>query len=420
MSKISKKTLIYQMYPAAWPGGFPNMTKHLERVKELHADYVYLSPFYKSPWVDGGYDIQDYCSVDERFGTMEDFDNFVSRANELGMKVIIDLVLNHTSKEHEWFLKSSNPNDPEYEKYKDYYIWTDKDLRWTNFCGAPSASTHYYQRDQYAMHLFHESQRDLNWANPEVEKEFEKIFFFWLIKHGVGGFRIDMAQYLYRELKPAILPGIFGIPRGFFHYFQKAKTLEIYHRLFDGREIFTFAEAGFPTKRMLRKLAGKNGPLTAAQNTGITEVCAFFGHQSLPFLKRLIRSWGKEAGYVAHLECHDTPRPRSRFLVFNFDLIDLVFSSNPQIVQIYQGEELGLYNPDLGDDISKYQDIMSIEEYKRRIAKGEDRKKVMADIRNKSRDNARQPIDVELYEVQKRDPESYLNYMTHAIEKWKS
>ena len=144
------RRLIYQLYPSTWAGGFPEMTRFLPKLWELGVDYVWVSPFYPSPWKDGGYDISDYCAVNPRFGAMEDFDVFVREARRFEIKVLIDLVLNHTSTEHPWF-KVSEDGDP---KYRDYYRWTKKDLGWKNFFNGGSAFEFSEKRGEFYFHLF--------------------------------------------------------------------------------------------------------------------------------------------------------------------------------------------------------------------------------------------------------------------------
>lgn len=414
----NQKTLIYQMYPNSW-GNFKNMREHLERVRVLEPDYVWLSPFYKSPWMDGGYDISDYMSVEPRFGTMEDFDDFVKRANDLGIKVIIDLVLNHTSTNHEWFKKS----DIGKSKYKDYYVWTDRDLGWGNQFNGGSAFEWSWSRKQYYLHLFHKTQADLNWDNPDVVLEFQKIIDFWVEEHDVSGFRLDVAQYLAKNLKRTFLPR--SIAAGYLNFFQKPKTLEILHQLFDGRDLFTVAEAGAPFKPILRKLAGENGPLSATFNVLVTESLdkrlAFL--ETAPSLKRLerkLKSWAKEPYFVAALESHDTPRFPSRSRLPAEYGLSLLFKSNPSTVCLYQGQELGLKNPPLGLDISSYDDIQTIMRCRKMVNSGMSSDDALRRLRPISRDNARQPIDIDCYEIQLSNPHSALNTTIDLIDEWRS
>lgn len=187
------KVLIYEMYPAAWPGGLTEMTEFLSKLAKLgEIDYIWLTPCYPSGGVDGGYDITDYRAIDPQYGMMADFDRFVDTANDLGMEVVMDLVLNHTSDQHPWFEKSLQGE----ALYDDYYLWSDKDLGWGTMFDGSSAFEWSEERQQYYCHIYNKSQPDLNWDNPQVLKEFQEIVDFWTLEHGVAGFRIDSVQLI--------------------------------------------------------------------------------------------------------------------------------------------------------------------------------------------------------------------------------
>ena len=407
-----RKTLIYQMYPSSW-GTFRQMARHLPRLARLSVDYIWLSPCFQSPWVDGGYDVSDYMQVNPRFGTLEDFDFFVAEARRHHIGVLMDLVLNHTSTEHLWFQRS-RACDPQ---YRDYYIWRDHDLGWKNNFNGGSAFLWDEKREQYYLHLFHDTQADLNWANPSVLTEFEKIIDFWTLDHGVAGFRLDVAQYLSKNLTRSLIPGCFGIACGFLKYWQKPETIEILHRLFDGRNLFVFSESGFVTKRQFRAMAGRSGPLTAALN-----VLTYHGPAGTNFrlFRKSTERWSEESGFIACAESHDVPRSTSRYRRLGEKIMEELFRPSASIVCLYQGQELGLENPVLPDDISGYQDIQTIMRYDRLVGRGVSPERAIRKLRPGSRDNARQPISMEGYRAQESDPDSCLSRTISLIRKWRS
>lgn len=423
------KVLIYEMYPRAWSGGLPAMTAHLPRVAALQADYVWLTPCFPSGGTDGGYDITDYTAIDPALGTMEDFDTFVRTANELGIKVVLDLVLNHTSDQHEWFQKSVAGEEP----YADYYLWSDQDLGWGTMFDGSSAFEWNEQRAQYYCHIYHKSQPDLNWDNPQVRQEFKRIIDFWTDEHGVDGFRIDSVQLIGKDFSKTLLSrGQFGTVAGLLKYYQIAKTPALLAELFDGRDLFTFGEMTAPVQMMFNQMVAPKGPLSAGLNlapsnsydklVGFVDIGAGIGPMK-PSLKRLERElakWGRHPGYIAMLESHDVPRFTSRTGLNGKEALSLLFESNAHMIALYQGQELGLTNPDLGSDITSYQDIQTIMRYEKAVAAGEDPQEVLAKLKPESRDNARVPLDLSEYAQQEKDDNSCLHCAQQLIENWKT
>lgn len=415
------KVLIYEMYPSSWPGGFAAMTEHLDRVAALQVDYVWLAPCYPSGGTDGGYDVTDYVAIDSAYGTLEDFDRFVQRADELGIKVVIDLVLNHTSDQHEWFQKSLRGEEP----YSDYYLWSDDDLGWGTMFDGTSAFEWSEERQQYYCHIYHKTQPDLNWDNPDVVKEFENIIDFWTLEHGVAGFRVDSVQLIGKKFTKTWLPrDTVGTVAGLLKYYQKSKTLDILQTLFNERELFTFGEMTAPNKWMFSEMVAPDGPLTAGLNLAASNAYDKFagfvdvGH-SLSRLEGTMKRWAKHPSFIAMLESHDVPRFTSRAGVTGEEALGLLFGTDARIICLYQGQELGLENPDLGDDISTYKDIQTIMRYEKAVAEGQDAEAVMAELKTESRDNARAPIDLEEYARQEADGGSCLRYAKILIKTWK-
>ena len=201
-----KESIVYQIYPRSFKdsngdgiGDLNGITEKMGYLKELGINVLWLSPVYKSPNDDNGYDISDYQAIMDEFGTMEDFDRMLAAAHENGIKLVMDLVVNHTSDEHKWFIESRKSKD---NPYRDYYIWRDgrgKDKKnppndW-KACFGGSAWEYDEATGQFYLHLFSKKQPDLNWENPKVRKEVEEICNFWFEK-GVDGFRCDVITYI--------------------------------------------------------------------------------------------------------------------------------------------------------------------------------------------------------------------------------
>ena len=159
---VAGRKLIYQIYPTAI-GDLRDIKDALPLIAKLKPDYIWLNPIFVSPWVDGGYDVADYCKIDPRFGTMADFKRLVAEAKKYNIGILLDLVLNHTSNQHPWFQKSIMHDS----WYKDYYVWLDKPLNWNSFFGGP-AFDYEARRGEYYLHLYDQSQPDLNFKNPRV------------------------------------------------------------------------------------------------------------------------------------------------------------------------------------------------------------------------------------------------------------
>ena len=416
---MAKQNLIYQIYPNA-VGDLRAITEKIPLIAEkLHPDYIWLSPIFQSPWRDGGYDVSDYYKIDPRFGSMADFRRLIKVAKRHKIGILLDLVINHTSNEHEWFKKSELHD----EKYKDYYIWLDKPLNWKSFFGGP-AFDYSKLRGKYYLHLYDRSQPDLNYNNPQVAKEFEKIIDFWH-KEGIAGFRVDSVNTLAESsLRRGWIPGL----PGFFNYYQTKHTVEILEGLFANKGLFTIAEpvgGEFLSKRKFRQLTNK--AFSAAFNIGTLDIADYFfsiKDKVRPvnyrrWLKKLA-AWSVEPNFSLALESHDTPRAPSRFNANPRVLAMLQFllpSHNPCI---YQGQELGTLNADLSTNIDDYPGVQSRQIYRRLRREGKSDRQAMTIVRKTSRDNARQPIDWCEYRLQSAQPDSVLNFYENLIRLWRS
>ncbi|MBR3177097.1 hypothetical protein IKF25_03985 [Candidatus Saccharibacteria bacterium] len=416
---MAKHKLIYQIYPSA-VGDLRDIADKIPLIAaKIKPDYIWLSPIFQSPWVDGGYDVSDYCKIDSRFGSMRDFRHLITVAKKHDIGILLDLVINHTSIEHPWFRKSEL-HDP---WYKDYYVWLDEPLNWKSFFGGP-AFDYSALRGKYYLHLYDRSQPDLNFNNPRVIKEFRDIIAFWK-NEGVAGFRVDSANILAESsFKKGRIPGL----PGFFRYYQNDKTIAVLEKLLANKGLFTIAEpvgGEFFSKRKFHELTEK--AFDASFNVGTLDVAdSFFSTKDKIYpvnyrrwFKKLAK-WAPEPAYSMALESHDAPRAPSRFDVDPRVLAMLQFllpSYNPCI---YQGQELGTLNADLSMNINDYHGVQSRQVYRRLRRDGKTKNQAMAVVRKISRDNARTPVDWGEYILQDKRPDSVLNFYESIINLWRN
>ena len=416
---MSKHKLIYQVYPTAM-GTLRDITEKIPLIAKLHPDYIWLSPIFLSPWVDGGYDVADYCKIDPRFGNLNDFRRLVTTAKAYHIDILLDLVVNHTSSEHIWFKKSEH-HDP---WYKDYYVWRDKPLNWDSFFGGP-AFDYDPIRGKYYLHLYARSQPDLNFNNPRVVNEFQKIIKFWTEEYGVAGFRVDSANILTENnLRPGFLPRI----AGFFNYYQTKNTVRILEKLFGHKAIYTIAEpigGVIFTKSRFHELT--NCAFDASFNIGTLDIAdTFFSTKDNLMALRYRRwfkklaKWSVEPKFSLALESHDTPRAPSRFHASPKVLAMLQFMLPSYNPCIYQGQEIGTHNAKLSENIDDYPGVQSRMTYIKLRKEGKTKRQAMRIVRIRSRDNARQPIDWVEYLTQDQQVDSVLNFYRQLIELWRA
>ena len=416
---MPKRKLIYQIYPSA-VGSLEDIRALIPQIAaQIGPDYIWLSPIFQSPWVDGGYDISDYRKIDPRFGNLNDFRKLIATAKRYHIEILLDLVLNHSSSAHPWFKKSAN-HDP---RYKDYYVWTDKPLNWQSFFSGPAFS--YNQvRGKYYLHLYDTSQPDFNYNNPQILREFKEIIDYWT-KKGVAGFRVDSANILAESsLKPGLLPRI----TGFTHYYQTANTVTILEKLLARPDVFAIAEpigGDFLSKRRFRALTNK--AFDASFNIGTLDVADTFlsikGHPLKVNYRRWLRKladWSNEPTFSLALESHDTPRAPSRFHTDPRVLAMLQFLLPTNYPCIYQGQELGTKNPKLSNNINDYPGVESRMVYRQLRREGKTKAQAMRIVKQRSRDNARQPVDWGAYITQSKQPNSPLSTYHRLIQLWRT
>ncbi|TDT51050.1 alpha,alpha-phosphotrehalase [Fonticella tunisiensis] len=414
--KDFKKSVVYQIYPKSFNdsngdgfGDLKGVTNKLDYLKKLGVDYIWLTPFYISPQRDNGYDVADYCSIDPRFGTMEDFEEMVSEANKRGIDIMLDMVFNHTSTEHEWF-KNALKGD---KKYKDYYIFMGpKDGReptnWISKFGG-SAWEYVEEFDEYYLHLFDVTQADLNWKNPEVRRKVFDVINFW-IKKGVKGFRFDVINLISKPEK--FEDDYEGDGRRFYtdgphiHEYLKELNRETFGRF---KDIITVGEMSSTTIDNCIKYSNPDEKeLSMVFNFHHLKVDYKGGDKwtlmefDFRRLKEIFNSWQvgmqKGGGWSALFwNNHDQPRSISRFgddIKYHRESGKMLATTIHMMrgtPYIYQGEEIGMTNPYF-DKIELHRDVESINYYNILKEQGKDEDEIIRILQAKSRDNSRTPM----------------------------
>ena len=417
-----KKSVVYQIYPRSFCdsngdgiGDLNGITGKLDYLKELGADVIWLSPVYESPNDDNGYDISNYQAVMKDFGTMADFDRMLEEIHARGMKLVMDLVVNHTSDEHPWFQESRKGKD---NPYRDYYIWKEpkegkEPNNWGSCFGGP-AWEYEESSGEYYLHLFSVKQPDLNWENPQVRREVYRMMNWWLDK-GVDGFRMDVISLISKE--PDFPDGPAGIT-GYaaFNYCANGPRVHEYlqemrREVLDGRDTITVGECSGVTLEEALKYASCDGKELS--------MVFQFEHVDLDFdekgnkwtdrkcrlteLKEVLSRWqtglyGKAWNSLFWCN-HDQPRVVSRFgndspeyREVSAKMLAVCLHMMQGTPYIYQGEELGMTNvPFKG--IADFRDLDSINAYWELTGKGIFKEEEMLRfLRYKSRDNARTPM----------------------------
>ena len=417
-----QKRPVYQIYPKSFcdttgsgTGDLKGVTQKLDYLKTLGVGAVWLTPVYPSPMVDNGYDIADYTGIDPSYGTMADMEHLIAEAKKRDIRIVMDLVFNHSSDQNPWFLASKKSRTGE---YADWYVWHDAKpdgsapTNWRSIFGG-SAWTWCEERQQYYLHTFAPQQPDLNWANPAVRQALADAANFWL-KKGVGGFRVDAIVYI---KKPDFVDGTPDAADGMVSiHTMEADTpgiLDYLHELkdkaFSGHDIFTVAEANGVKPEELKDWVGENG---------VFDMLFEFSHMDLPFkdgkeiwchaqkwklteltaaLTASQRATATNGWYPIFFENHDQPRSLSHFFPKGADRflaakglasILLTLRGTPFI---YQGEEIGMMNV-VWESIDDYNDISSHGQYELALADGNTPEEAMVGIHDFSRDNARTPM----------------------------
>ena len=400
-------SVVYQIYPRSFNdsngdgiGDINGIREKLDYLKELGIDVIWLSPVYKSPNDDNGYDISDYCDIMDEFGTMEDMDNLLKEANEKGIKILMDLVVNHTSDEHKWFIEAKKSKD---NKYRDYYVWRDpvnghepNDL---GSCFSGSAWQYDELTGQYYLHLFSKKQPDLNWENENVRNEVYKMMNFWIDK-GIGGFRMDVIDLIGKVPDEMIT----GNGPKLHDYLQEMNKAAL-----EGHDLLTVGETWGATPEIAKLYSNpKRKELSMVfqfEHIGLDQIEGKEKWDVKPLdlldLKKVLSKWQTELegeGWNSLFwNNHDLPRIVSRwgndreYRVESAKMLATLLHGMKGTPYIYQGEELGMTNVRF-EDINEYNDIETLNMYKDRISKGYSHDEIMASIYAKGRDNARTPM----------------------------
>lgn len=415
-----KEGVVYQIYPRSFKdsngdgvGDIRGIIEKLDYLKELGVDIIWLNPIYKSPNDDNGYDISDYRNIMDEFGTMEDFNELLSEMHKRGIRLIMDLVVNHSSDEHQWFIESRKSKD---NPYRNYYIWKkgNRDNPPNNWGSFFSGSAWKYDEttDEYYLHLFSKKQPDLNWENEKVREDVYNMMKFWLDK-GIDGFRMDVINFISK---------VPGLPNG------EKNERDLYGNSFpliaNGPRIHEFL------KEMNSEVLSKYDVMTVGETPGVTpEIGALyvgedrkelsmlfqFEHMDidsgsskwdikpwrLTKFKKIMTKWQEELqgkGWNSlFLNNHDQPRLVSRFgndgkyRVESAKMLGTMLHMMQGTPYIYQGEEIGMTNVHF--DINEYKDIEIINAYNELVKGGVmEEDKFMAAVHFKGRDNARTPM----------------------------
>lgn len=400
-------SVVYQIYPRSFNdsngdgiGDINGIREKLDYLKELGIDVIWLSPVYKSPNDDNGYDISDYCDIMDEFGSMEDMDNLLKEANERGIKILMDLVVNHTSDEHKWFIEAKKSKDNE---YRDYYIWRDAvDGHEPNDLGSTfSGSAWQYDEttNQYYLHLFSKKQPDLNWENEKVRNEVYKMMNFWVDK-GIGGFRMDVIDLIGKVPDERIT----GNGPKLHEYLQEMNKAAL-----EGKNLLTVGETWGATPEVAKLYSNpERNELSMVfqfEHIGLDQVEGKEKWDLKPLnlldLKNILSKWQTELegqGWNSLFwNNHDLPRIVSRwgndkeYRVLSAKMLATLLHGMKGTPYIYQGEELGMTNVRF-ESIDEYNDIESLNMYKYRISKGYTHDEIMESIYVKGRDNARTPM----------------------------
>ena len=402
-----KDTVVYQIYPRSFQdsngdgiGDIRGIIQRLPYLEELGVGALWLSPVCRSPQDDNGYDISDYQDIDPMFGTLDDMEELIQKAKECGIRIIMDLVLNHTSDEHRWFREARKSKD---NPYHDYYVWRDgKESKLPNDMesafGGP-AWEWVPELGQYYFHQFSVKQPDLNWEKPKVRREIYDMILWWMDK-GVGGFRLDVIDQIAKEPDLKITN---NGPR--LHEFIRELSKETFQK----GDLITVGEAWGADTERAKLYSNPDGSefsmvfqfehIGLDQQEGKTK----WDLSPLPFvkLKKTLAKWQTElAGQgwnSLFWNNHDLPRIVSRwgndgkYRVESAKMLASVLHGMQGTPYIYQGEELGMTNVHF-DDISQYKDIETLHMYEERMEEGYSEEEVMASIYAKGRDNARTPM----------------------------
>ncbi|WP_341954094.1 alpha-glucosidase [Salinibacterium sp. TMP30] len=413
-----RSAVVYQVYPRSFAdsngdgiGDLPGIRSRLDYLQDLGVDVIWLSPIYSSPHDDNGYDISDYQAIDPVFGTMQDFDDLLADIHSRGMKLVMDLVVNHTSDEHSWFIDSSSSRE---SPKRDWYIWRDKPNNWESFFSGSAWQWH-EETEQHFLHLFSKKQPDLNWENREVREAIYSMMRWWLDR-GVDGFRMDVINLISKE--PGLPDGVshpgsrFGDGFPHFSYGPHIHEYlqEMHESVFSGRPQAYLTVGEMPgvtvdqAQRFTDPSRGEVNMVFQFEHVGLDHgpTGKWEGRPlDLVELKASMEKWQIGLGEVGwnslYWNNHDQPRAVSRFgddgeyREKSAQALGAVLHLQRGTPYIYQGEELGMTNV-AGLNIGDVRDIESLNYYSEAVASGTPPDVAIASIQRIGRDNARTPM----------------------------
>ncbi len=395
-----KRAVVYQIYPLSFMdsngdgiGDLQGIISKLDYIKDLGIDVIWLSPVYESPMQDNGYDISNYQAINPMFGSMLDMIELIRMTHQKGMRIIMDLVINHTSNQHEWFKKAVNES---HSLYRDYYIWSDKPTNVDSIFGG-SAWTYDPITKQYYFHLFAEQQPDLNWHNPQLRQEIYTMINDWL-DLGIDGFRLDVIDLIGKDVyRQQFADG------PYLDQYLK----ELYETCFQGKDIMTVGETPGISIKRASEITDANDPklnmVFQFSHIGLDEMPGqgkwAIKPVNLVEMKDVFinaqKTFHQQGWQALFLSNHDQPRVVSRYgnIAYRQEsakmLATLIYGMQGTPF-IYQGEEIGMTGVDY--PIADYQDIETLQIFDILTAKGWSATKIMEAIHKKSRDNSRTPL----------------------------
>ena len=421
-----KKEVGYQIYPRSFYdsnndgiGDLNGITEKLDYLKNLGITLIWVCPIFKSPMDDNGYDISDYYDVNPEFGTKEDLEKLIAEAEKRGIKVILDLVINHTSDEHEWFLEAlKNPES----KYRNYYIFKRGEnglppTNWRSHFGGSAWEKVEGEADEngnemYYLHLFTKKQPDLNWENPEVRKELYEMVNYWLEK-GIAGFRVDAINSIKKDARYLDLPvdGVDGMAYNVEYTLNQPGIEEFLSELaketFKKYNAMTVAETPMLEYERYNDFIGDDGFFTMIFDFSYTDLDMtkggfYYSLRDIPTIElrdAIFESQLTQQKYgwgAPFFENHDLPRSLNKFFgekanETNAKLLANVFFFLRGTPFIYQGQEIGMDNF-VRNDISEFDDIASKDQYQRALGEGFSSEEALYFVNKRSRDNSRTPM----------------------------
>lgn len=416
---------IYQIYLRSFNdatgdgiGDIRGVIEKLDYLQSLGVEVLWISPHYDSPMDDNGYDVRDFYKVSEDYGTIDDFKDLLDDAHSRNMKVITDLVLNHTSDEHPWFLAAKDPNHPEHDKYKDFYIWQPPKTaggkrtmptQWKSWFGGP-VWEYVETLDEYYLHIFSKKMPDLNWRNKTMREELKAMIQWW-VDLGVDGFRVDASNHLEKNWSfPEGDPGqenFSSLPKHH-DYLQ-----ELGEEIFLPNDLLTIGEAGGASREEALQYAGHDSKefslliqfehcwADVDDSNTLTPGKWAKGTIDWPAIKQSFAKWidtyENEGFHTIYWHNHDQPRVVSHYgddgeyWEKSAKMLAYILYMLPGVPIVYYGEEIGMTNVDY-DALEDFRDVEVFTEYKNFINNGADHSTALQALKDRARDNARTPM----------------------------